>query len=520
MPDHGQLSSTRRARREHPRSHGDHGTVTSPTMTGPDAPTLVITLPPEVVGTQPAHRGTPPAQRAPEPSRPVRPRQQRRPSHWHRVPYALAVLDCVVLAVALWVADVSAKVAALQVVVTLALLAQGRLYRRRVVLSAVDDLPALATRSFAGAALVVTLEAAMSGGPGRAPLVATGIVVAVGFGVRSLAYAVVRTLRRSGRVAHPTLVVGGGTVAARLVQGLLEHPEYGLRPVGFLDDDPLLDPREWPVPHLGSTHDLPQVLDRQRIDDVVVAYGSTPEHEVVDVLRGCARRSCEIFLVPRLFELHAVPGQSETVWGLPLVRLRRGPFRSASWQAKRAFDILAAGSALAVLAPLMALVAAAVKWEIRGQVLFRQERVGLDGRPFTLLKFCSLRPADPGESAVNWNVGHDHRVGPIGKFLRRTSIDELPQLWNILRGDMSVVGPRPERPYFVERFGELYPRYHARHRVPVGLTGLAQVNGLRGDTSIGDRVTFDNHYIETWSFWQDIKIILQTCSQVVRAAGR
>ena len=510
MPDEGRVTVGRRA------------TAGQEPYLGPDAETTVITLPEHV----PAEAGSPLAQavRAGHPGVPAQRsaarRGRRTTSHWHRVPYALAVLDCVVLAVALFAAGVSPKVAAAQVVVTLALLGQGHLYRRRVIMSAVDDVPALVTRSGAGVALVMALEAAFSDRPGTAPLVATGLFVVIAFLARATAYAFVRRLRRTGRVAHPTLVIGGGTVAARLTQGLLEHPEYGLRPVGFLDDDPLLDPNEWPVPLLGAAKDLPHVLDEHRIDDVVVAYGATPEQDVVEILRTCDRRSCEIFLVPRLFEMHAVGGHTELIWGLPLVRLRRSAFRSSSWQAKRAFDILASGAALAVLAPLMALIALAVKWEIRGSILFHQERIGLDGQPFTLLKFCSLRPADPGEAAVNWNVGHDHRVGPVGKFLRRTSLDELPQLWNILRGDMSVVGPRPERPYFVQQFGELYPRYHARHRVPVGLTGLAQVNGLRGDTSIGDRVTFDNYYIETWSFWQDMKIIMQTAGQVVRAAGR
>ncbi len=496
MPDEGRVTLGR---------GGDSGHDTPPVAERP-APVSVIALPDTSAADRPTLAG--PGGRG-----------ARRPV-WHRLPYLLAAIDCAVLAAALFVAGVSPKVAAAQVVVTLALLAQSDLYRRRVVMSALDDLPALVTRSFAGAAIVVALEAVFSHRPGRAPLVAVGFLVVVGFLLRAVAYTVVRALRRSGRIAHPTLVVGGGTVAARLTQGLLEHPEYGLRPVGFVDDDPLLAPREWPVPHVGPTAHLARVLDEHRIDDVVVAFGATPERDVVQILRSCDRRACEIFLVPRLFEMHAAGGRAEMVWGLPLVRLRRTAFRSSSWQAKRAFDIVAAGAALAVLSPLLALVALAVKWEIRGPVLFRQERIGLDGRPFTLLKFCSLRPADPGESAVQWNVGHDHRIGRVGRVLRRTSLDELPQLWNILRGDMSVVGPRPERPFFVDRFGEMYPRYHARHRVPVGLTGLAQVNGLRGDTSIGDRVTFDNNYIESWSLWQDVKIILQTCGQVVRAAGR
>ncbi|WP_324275661.1 sugar transferase [Blastococcus brunescens] len=143
--------------------------------------------------------------------------------------------------------------------------------------------------------------------------------------------------------------------------------------------------------------------------------------------------------------------------------------------------------------------ALASRWET-GSALFRQTRIGLDGRPFTLLKFCSLKPAE-SEDTTMWNIGADLRVGPVGRWLRRLSLDELPQLWNVLRGDMSLVGPRPERPFFVDEFTRQFPWYRARHRVPVGLTGWAQIHGLRGDTSIADRAHFDNFYIENWSMW-------------------
>jgi lipopolysaccharide/colanic/teichoic acid biosynthesis glycosyltransferase len=153
-------------------------------------------------------------------------------------------------------------------------------------------------------------------------------------------------------------------------------------------------------------------------------------------------------------------------------------------------------------------------------IFFRQERIGRYGKPFELIKFRSMRPASEHEAQTNWSIAHDRRVSPIGRFLRRTSLDELPQLWNILRGDMTVVGPRPERPYFVERFSAEHPGYAMRHRVPVGLTGLAQVSGLRGDTPISDRARFDNYYIENWSLWLDVKVLLRTVSEVFRGGGR
>ena len=217
--------------------------------------------------------------------------------------------------------------------------------------------------------------------------------------------------------------------------------------------------------------------------------------------------------------MHTVTRDTEVLWGLPLVRLRRAPFRTGAWAAKRVSDVLISGLLLLLCAPVLLVCGLLSRWET-GLVMFRQTRVGLDGRPFTLLKFCTLRPTASTESATRWNIGHDDRVRRLGRFLRRTSLDELPQLWNVLRGDMSLVGPRPERPFFVDEFTRQYPRYTARHRVPAGLTGWAQIHGLRGDTSIADRAGFDNFYIENWSLWGDIKILLRTATQVVRAGGR
>ena len=152
-------------------------------------------------------------------------------------------------------------------------------------------------------------------------------------------------------------------------------------------------------------------------------------------------------------------------------------------------------------------------------IIFRQQRVGKDAELFELYKFRSMKPVAPGSGDTTWSIAQDKRVGPVGRVLRKTSLDELPQLWNIVRGDMTIVGPRPERPFFVEQFSAEFPRYGHRHRVPVGLTGLAQVSGLRGDTSIEDRARYDNFYIESWSFWLDIKVIVRTCREVIRGGG-
>lgn len=400
------------------------------------------------------------------------------------------------------------------------LFSNGGLYRARLTLSALDDLPALAGRALAAGALTTSIALIVDPALVRPRLLGVaalfaGVVVIE----RSLAYAVVRGVRRRRRVAHPTLVLGAGRVGGLVMANLRAHPEYGLDPVGCLDDDPLLTADELPAPLLGGFDALASVIVEFGVQDVIVAFGSLSENAMVDVLRTCDRLACEIFVVPRLFEMGTTGRESDAIWGLPVVRVRRAPFRTLSWRVKRLVDVVVSAAAIVVLAPLLALIALAVRLEGGPGILFRQERVGLDGRPFKVLKFRSLRPVDEGESQTMWNIKHDDRVGPVGRFIRKTSLDELPQLFNIVRGDMSVVGPRPERPFFVAEFSRAMPRYLARHRVPAGLSGWSQVHGLRGDTSIEERARFDNYYVEHWSLWLDVKIILRTVSSVFRGSG-
>jgi exopolysaccharide biosynthesis polyprenyl glycosylphosphotransferase len=451
-----------------------------------------------------------------------RPLAPRPPWQGHFTPWWPALLVAVdVLAVAgaaVVVEEVSRRVLTMGAL-TIALFAVGGLYRNRLTPSVLDDVAGLVGRALIAGAVVTGLGAFLDGWAGRATLLAAGAMAALATLGRAVVYAFLRAARRRGRVNHRTLVLGGGELAGQLATTFLEHPETGLLPVGFLDDDPLLPAERRPVPHLGRSSDLVDVIIDQRIDEVVVAYASIREAQLVDLLRACDRLACEILLVPRLYELSPTTRDMETVWGTPLVRIRRAPFRTQMWRLKRVLDVAASAAALVVLAPLLAAVALAVRVGIGSPVLFRQERVGLDGRCFVLLKFCSLRPAGQTESAQRWNISHDDRLTPVGRFIRRTSLDELPQLWNVLRGDMSLVGPRPERPYFVEEFARRFPLYMARHRVPAGLTGAAQVAGLRGDTSIMDRARFDNYYVENWSLWNDCKLLLRTAGQVVRGAG-
>jgi exopolysaccharide biosynthesis polyprenyl glycosylphosphotransferase len=403
--------------------------------------------------------------------------------------------------------------------------ASGGLYRSRLSPSLLDDLPQLSGRLLVVLALTMTGQLTLNQLRWDDELVDWKLLVAaavtgiVGICLRSSAYALVRHARRTGRIAHRTLILGAGRVGTYLSESLSAHPQYGLQPIGFLDVDPPRAAVGAQHRILGRPEQLVEILLDHQVRNVIVAFGSMRESEMVNIIRTCDRLHCEIFVVPRLFELHHVGSDMDTAWGMPLIRLRRAAYRSRGWQIKRAIDIFFSGLALLLLSPVLLLVALAVRIEGGPGVLFRQERVGVDGQHFPLLKFRSMKPVDETESATNWTIAQDHRLGPVGRFLRRSSIDELPQLLNILRGDMSLVGPRPERPHFVARFRSQHPHYVARHRVPCGLTGLAQVNGLRGDTSIAERARFDNYYIENWSLWLDIKILLRTAMSVVRAEG-
>lgn len=452
-----------------------------------------------------------------------------------RIPLLLIVLDGLAVLTGVFGIEVLGEHFGMEVpswktaafgLVLIALLLQAGLYRSRLSFSVLDDMPVLAGRWLGAAALSVLMQVAWSKAVWRDYIITWSflwgaiIIGALTILLRTAGYGLVRGLRSRGLVAHRTLVVGAGRVGNQVADILTTHPEYGLRPVGFLDGDPPASTAPLSLPVLGGPQELTRLLQSGENQIVVVAFSSMKESAIVDIIRTCDRYRCELFIVPRLFELHQVDTAMETVWGFPLVRLRRATYRSPAWRAKRVVDVMASGTALLLLAPVMLLLAVAVRVNGGPGILFRQERMGVDGRPFQVLKFRSLRPATEDESRTRWNVAHDERLSKVGRLLRKTSLDELPQLYNILRGDMSLVGPRPERPHFVHQFRNLYPSYEARHRVPSGLTGWAQVHGLRGDTSIADRARFDNYYITNWSLWLDLKIILRTFGSLVRGDGK
>jgi exopolysaccharide biosynthesis polyprenyl glycosylphosphotransferase len=440
----------------------------------------------------------------------------------HGITPYLLVADAAALAVGVWVAGGLTGGLLTFAVATVCMNASAALYRSRLTLSILDQAPDLGVRALAAAALSSAVGLLLGAADSVRPLfVAAAVFVAVTVVVRSALFTVVRIVRRHGLVAHPTLVLGAGHVGRQIANALVDHPEYGLRPIGFLDSDPLLGDEERPAPLLGGTDELSDVILDTGAREVIIAFSSQPSSAMVDIIRTCDRLRCELFIVPRLFELHDRSGQDvEAVWGMPLLRMREAPFRQFAWKIKRLVDIVFSALLMLVLSPLLLACAVGVRLDGPGRILFRQTRVGLDGRAFELLKFRSIVAADDNESATLWSVVDDERLSRVGRFLRSTSFDELPQLWNVLRGDMSIVGPRPERPHFVGEFATTYPRYMARHRVPCGITGWAQIHGLRGDTSVADRARFDNYYIENWSLWLDLKIVMRTISVVLTGQGR
>ncbi|WNI16485.1 sugar transferase [Actinacidiphila sp. ITFR-21] len=417
--------------------------------------------------------------------------------------------------------------------VLLAACRQAGLYRPGFAPEALRELPALAVRTALAWGFSVALLGA--GQPRRALLTAGAVTVATACSLRALVYWSRRSAGR--RRPAPALVVGAGPAVRQVAAALRAHPEYGLRPVavvapgpaGEADDPAVRRPAAGPPPEVSPQPgvSLPVLAGHARITEAVVRNAvryavvvgpPAPDPPTEATLRLLAARGCLVWQVGAV-RGPVPPGH---LWGFACRPLELRPYRAQGplgrW-AKRALDTAVSGTALLCATPVLAVCALAVRLADGPGVIFRQERIGLGGRPFTLLKFRTLRPADEQESATRWNIADDLRVSRIGRLLRRTSMDELPQLWNVLRGDMSLVGPRPERPHFVAQFSKVHAGYQDRHRMPAGITGLAQVHGLRGDTSIADRARFDNHYIDSWSLWQDVTILLRTAAALFRLGG-
>ena len=341
---------------------------------------------------------------------------------------------------------------------------------------------------------------------------------------RALAYVTVRSARRRGFVAHNVLVVGAGSVGQRLMRELKARRQYGLVPLGFVDNSLRRQKQgNLPVPLLGNLDQLAELVDVHAVCVVIVAFGSCRERELVEALRTCERARCKIFLVPRLRSASLGSRRGQCVGdSAHLGSVGLAPTGPSPGTSSDCSTALFSSLALCVRShPFSQRVHWLCGLRLDRGVLFRQNRIGVDGRVFELLKFrFRLMPESSHESDTMWNVAHDHRLGPVGRFLRRTSTGRAsPVVEHSCRSDEPGSGRDQSGRTFVERFGHTVPGYTARHRVPAGLTGWAQVHGLRGDTSIEDRAAFDNYYIQNWSLWGDLKIVVRTLQQVVQRCG-
>jgi exopolysaccharide biosynthesis polyprenyl glycosylphosphotransferase len=432
----------------------------------------------------------------------------------------------------------------------LALFVPNHLYTTRLRVQFADDLPRVVAATAIGAMAVIVLRLVFENDAYAADTVYFWMFAAaclvVGRGATHVAQA---RERRRGIGERATLIVGAGKVGHLTAKRLLERPELGLRPVGFLDKDPLdMGDRAIGLPVLGASWDLDRIISEHGVEHVIVTFSTAPDQVLVALTKRCYERGVSVSLVPRLFEVEGSRITAEHLGGLPLISVDVKDPKGWQFTVKYAIDRVIAGLVVLFILPIFAVISLAVLVTMGRPIFYRQQRVGRDGHVFEMLKFRTMsgRPEESGEADRHWAAGQMNGGGslgaaagsnvagedgqradtaataaadrrtPLGRFLRRYSLDELPQFLNVLRGDMSFVGPRPERATYVEQFQNTVYRYGDRHRVKSGITGWAQVNGLRGKTSLADRVEWDNHYVSHWSPWLDLRILVMTVTHVLR----
>jgi exopolysaccharide biosynthesis polyprenyl glycosylphosphotransferase len=415
-------------------------------------------------------------------------------------------------------------------------------YAPRLRLRLLDDLRGVVSVTAIAAMAVISTGVLVGADQGVASETASFWVLAtvlLGAGRTTLLRTEARA-RRRGEVAVPTLILGAGRMAHVTARRLLAEPELGLTPVGFLDADPLAVESHDSVglPVFGTIPDLERIVAEHDIQHVIVTFSKVPHEVLLAAVRRARELGVAVSILPRLFEIEGERAAVERLGGLPLVTTESSNPRGWQFKLKYAVERVIAAVLLLLALPLLIATAAAVKLTMGGPVFFRQRRIGADGREFQMVKLRTMkgRPEDAEEADIDWaleqlatsgnadDLIEARRVSEelydrstrVGRLLRRFSLDELPQLWNVVRGEMSLVGPRPERVRYVRSFELSIYRYSDRHRVKAGITGWAQVNGLRGKTSLADRVEWDNYYIENWSPWLDLKIILMTVACVLR----
>lgn len=340
-------------------------------------------------------------------------------------------------------------------------------------------------------------------------LIFSSLVMVLTVGARMSLQAWVDHLRRSGRNLRRILIAGSGDLAHNVIDRVRLHEEFGFEVIGMVTDDPEAKGYRG-VSIVGGLSDVFGLVRGEAVHQLYVALPMSAHERILDVWRSVANEIVEVKVVPDLLQYLTLGACLEDLDGVPIVNLSRIHMEGFAAVLKRSADIVVSAACLGLFAPLFPFIALAVKVTSRGPILYRQQRMGLDGRGFEILKFRSMRLDAEKNTGPVWADERDTRCTSIGALLRKLSLDELPQFWNILRGDMSLVGPRPERPYFVDEFRQRIPHYMLRHRVRAGLTGWAQVHGWRGKTSLEKRIEYDLYYVENWSLWLDLKILWMT----------
>ena len=355
--------------------------------------------------------------------------------------------------------------------------------------------------------------------PGVTPLEYSRLVIAIFlaldiilvYSFRMLMRYILEEARRRGLYIKKVLIAGAGDLGRLIVDRIIYHSELGLKVIGFLDDDPARLHSDYKgIGVTGKLSDFPQLIKHQRVDQLFIALPLRAHKKMLELIKVANREGIDVRLIPDLLEYIAIKAGVEELDGIPIINLTAIPLEGLKVLVKRVIDVMVAAIGLLLFLPLFPFIALAVKLSSPGPVFYKQQRMGLDGKPFSIYKFRSMFVDAEQRTGPVWAKEDDPRRTKVGKFLRRLSLDELPQLFNVLKGEMSLVGPRPERPQFVEEFKEKIPQYMLRHKVKSGITGWAQVNGWRGDTSLNKRIEYDLYYIENWSLGFDLKILWLT----------
>src|SRR5919204_3066742 len=328
------------------------------------------------------------------------------------------------------------------------------------------------------------------------------------FASRELVREVFERRWRAGIGLKRVLIAGSSELGRLVADKILEHRELGYQIVGFVDDKAAGDHLGYRgLPLLGTLTEAPEIAAREGAHHLYVALPPEQHVRMLQLIESTSRECVDVKVVPDLLQVIALRARLEDLDGVPVININDVPLQGFNTIVKRGIDVLISSGALALLSIPIGAIALLVKATSRGPIFYRQERMGLDGKTIDIVKFRSMHHDAEKDTGPVWARENDPRVTALGKFLRKSNLDELPQLWNVLRGDMSIVGPRPERPHFVEQFKHRIPQYMLRHKVKAGLTGWAQVNGWRGNTPLEKRIEYDLYYIENWSVRLDLKII-------------